>query len=117
MANAVMTITQDKDNSGPQSQIQTVQVTVTFDNGNYITGGFVGFTAAALGLKAPIAGITILGCNTAGILLDPVYDSQALALKFVGTSGGTVGLAPNVELANSVLMGSASYTMRVWAKR
>jgi|SRR6185437_6789923 len=115
MANAVLTVAKVADQSMVEGARDTVVATLTFDNGTYVTGGF-SVTPASLGLRLTL-GMLLVGGNTAALAFPFYYDTQAAKVKFLGTTAGTIGLAPFQELAATVAMANAVFTVLILGKR
>ena len=95
--------------------------TITFGaSDTYATGGLA-LTAATFGLSRPIAGINVIGCNTAAITTgigdNEVWNTQTQKLQFEGTSAGTAGAAPIEELANGTSIANAQLTVQIFTQR
>jgi len=95
--------------------IPVAMFTITFGaSDTYLTGGLA-LTAALFGLSRPIAGIIIVGQNTAAGGQDWAWNSQTLKLQaFQSTTGAPAAL---VELANTTTIANFALTVLVIAQR
>lgn len=67
---------------------------VTLDN-SYPAGGYV-VTAAQFGFRG-LAGLKIIGINTAGVVNNYAWNSQTGKLMVLRTTAGVAGTAPNQD--------------------
>jgi len=96
--------------------------TITFGAADtYVTGGLA-LTAATFGLSRPIAGMNIIGVNTAaftvGVGDNIIWNSQTQKLQFEGSSSvTTLGAAPIAELASGTPIANVQLTVQIFTLR
>lgn len=95
--------------------IPVAMFTITFGAGDtYLTNGLA-LAAANFGLSRPIAGILVVGKNTAAIGMDFVWNTQTQKLQAIqSTTGAPAAL---VEVANATSIASFGLTVLVIAQR
>ena len=88
--------------------------TIAFGAGDTYVAGGLALTAAQFGLSRPIAGVELIGVNTAGFVNDWVWNTQTQ--KFMGL---TVGVSPAafVDLVAGTSLTGVVLTVRVTAQR
>ena len=82
--------------------------TLSFTTGDTYVAGGLSLTAATFGLSRPILGINAIGTNTAGIIAEPMWNTQTSKLMLL-VSGADLG-------AGTSLTG-VSYTLQIFTQR
>lgn len=91
--------------------------TIAFASGDTYTTGGLALTAAIFGLSRPILSVEVIGCNTAAIVWQWMWNVQTQKLMMLGTSGNTVGLAPNADATGSPSLTGFIVTVIVTTQR
>ena len=92
--------------------------TITFGASDTYTAGGLALTAATFGLSRPIAGIVMLGGNTAGIVVGLYWNTQTQKLQMTEVNVGLASTpAEFQELAASTSIASFAFTVLVFTQR
>ena len=95
--------------------IPVAMYTITFGAADtYLTGGLA-LTAANFGLSRPIAGVLVVGQNTASVGQEWNWNSQTQKLQAIQSTTGAP--AAFVELANTTSIANFAMTVLVLAQR
>lgn len=89
--------------------------TVTMDT-SYPAGGYA-LTAAAFGLSRPIAGVLVIGVNTAALVSAYQYNAATGKLQVLSTTAGAAGTVPFQDEDAATNLSTFVLTVLVICKR